>query len=172
MGKAQWSHPAKSKKTASSLCRDAARVLATSPVPAFPASPPRSIPSSCSLTAWHGAFSQGLGTASCHSPPGVPAPRQTCISWCLGPSKSCGIFTMYDCRAVFSRGCIWTARDGRDVGIGESAKIRGAKSITQGETWKPLVKAKPGPETRRATEPECKQASENRAGRRVRRPGN
>lgn len=56
--------------------------------------------------------------------------------------------------------------------MGESAKIRGAKSITQGETWKPLVKAKQGPETRRATESECKQASENRAGRGGRRPGN
>lgn len=45
----------KSKKTASSLCRDAARVLVTSPVPAFPVQPTtasHSIPRSSSPPGW------------------------------------------------------------------------------------------------------------------------
>lgn len=41
------------------------------------------------------------------------------------------------------RGC-------RDVDVRSFAKIRGAKSFTRGDKEKPLVKAKPGSETRRA----------------------
>lgn len=151
----------KSKKTASSLCPflpPSAGVLPENlpplPTPAFRAQPAvashsilRSSPTAVQLgafsaRAWNWFHFKLFLMSQCldrHPFPGVCGPLN------LVESLPC-----MDIGLSFQVIGFEQPRDSRDVDTKSSAKIRGAESITQGETQKPLVKAELGSETRKA----------------------